>query len=121
MALEDNIENAPLRMAKGQKSYNGLKVSAGQIMEEMNTDLRWPYCMETYKVMFKDATIAPALNLMEMDIAKAEWLVKIPEGHEDDLKEKAKFLETVIEDMEHTWNDFIRQAATFNRYGLCPC
>ena len=65
-------------------------------------------------------TIAPALNLMEMDIAKAEWLVKIPEGHEDDLKEKAKFLETVIEDMEHTWNDFIRQAATFNRYGFAP-
>lgn len=120
MALEENIENAPLRMAKGQKSYNGLKVSAGQIMEEMNQDLRWPYCMETYKVMFKDATIAPALNLMEMDIAKAEWIVKIPEGHEDDLKEKAKFLETVIDDMEHTWNDFIRQAATFNRYGFAP-
>jgi hypothetical protein len=120
MALEDNIENAPLRMAKGQKSYNGLKVSAGQIMEEMNTDLRWPWCMETYKVMFKDATIAPALNLMEMDIGKAEWVVKIPEGYEEQLKEKADFLRSVMSDMEHTWNDFIRQSATFNRYGFAP-
>lgn len=120
MALEDNIENAPLRMAKGQKSYNGLKVSAGQILEELNTDLRWPWCMETYKVMFKDATIAPALNLTEMDIAKAQWVVKIPEGYEEELREKADFLESVMGDMDHTWNDFIRQSATFNRYGFAP-
>ena len=121
MALEElQDDNAPLRMAKGQKSFNGLHVLSGQILEDCNQDLRWPYCMETYKQMFKDATISPALNFMEMQIAKTSWKVKIPEGHEEQLAEKAKFLESVMTDMEHTWNDFIRRAATFNRYGFAP-
>lgn len=121
MALEDTEDkNAPLRIAKGQRSYNGLNVISGQIYEECNADLRWPECMETYKLMCKDATIAPALNLMEMEIAKSEWTVKIPEGYDIELKEKADFLKSVMDDMEHTWNDFIRQAATINRYGFAP-
>lgn len=74
--------------------------------------------METYKLMAKDATVAPALNLMEMAIAKAEWGVRIPEGYEEELKDKAEFLKSCMDDMEHTWNDFIRAASTFNRYGF---
>lgn len=113
-------ETAPLKMQKQQMSYNGLAVIAGQIAEDCNNDLRWPDCMETYKLMAKDATVAPALNLMEMAIAKAEWSVRIPEGQETELSEKAKFLESCMNDMEHTWNDFIRSASTFNRYGFAP-
>lgn len=121
MALEEiQDDNAPLRMAKGQRSYNGLKVMAGQILEDCNQDLRWPYCMETYKMMFKDATISPSLNFMEMQIAKTEWKVKIPEGYEEQLKDKKDFLISVMNDMDHTWNDFIRRAATFSRYGFAP-
>lgn len=121
MALEDSQENnTSLRIVKGQKSFNGLKVISGQIYEDCNADLRWPQCMTTYKAMCKDATIAPALNYMEMEISKVEWKVKIPEGYDDELKEKAEFLTSVMNDMEHTWNDFIRRAATFNRYGFAP-
>lgn len=121
MALENKDEqNAPLRIAKGQRSYNGLNVISGQIYEECNADLRWPECMETYKLMCKDATIAPALNLMEMEIAKSEWTVKVPEGYDEQLRDKAEFLKSIMDDMEHTWNDFIRQAATINRYGFAP-
>lgn len=121
MALENTEENtAPLRMAKGQRSFNGLNVIAGTIEEECNADLRWPQCMETYKLMCKDATIAPALNLMEMEIAKSEWTVKIPEGYDTELAQKAAFLTSIMDDMEHTWNDFIRQAATINRFGFAP-
>lgn len=111
---------APLKLAKGQMSYNGLRVIAGQILEDCNFDLVWPQCIETYKQMAKDATISPALNLMEMSIAKAEWHVRIPEGYDKELSEKARFLETVMRDMETPWNDFIRSAATFSRYGFAP-
>lgn len=121
MALENTEEsNTPLRLVKGQRSFNGLNVLAGQIQEECNADLQWPSCMETYKLMCKDATIAPALNIMEMEIAKSEWTVKIPEGFDVQLREKADFLISIMHDMEHTWNDFIRQAATINRFGFAP-
>lgn len=117
MALD---EQAPLRLQDQQVSYNSLAVRSGRIQEDCNEDLKWPNCMETYKLMLKDATISPALNLMEMSIAKAEWQVRIPEGYETELKDKADFIQSVMEDMDSTWGDFIRTASTFNRYGFAP-
>lgn len=118
---EKLADTAPLTMRNlGQISHNALRVVAGQVMEECNQDLRWPYCMQTYKLMAKDSTIAPALTLMELNIAKVNWTVKIPEGYEDELKEKAEFLRSVMNDMDHTWSDFIKRTATFNRFGFAP-
>lgn len=117
----DDQKQAPLTSRnRGQMSYNSLRVIAGRILEECNQDLRWPYCMETYKRMAKDSTIAPALTLMEMNIAKVNWNVKVPEGYEDELKEKAEFVRSVMNDMDHTWSDFIKRTATFNRFGFAP-
>jgi hypothetical protein len=108
------------RLKLGQASYNGLWTAAGQIVEECHSELRWPQCMQTYKKMAKDATIAPALNLVEMAIARVPWTVKIPEGYEDQLKDKAEFLRQVMNDMDHSWGSFIRQATSFNRFGFAP-
>lgn len=111
-------KSAPLRMARGQQSYNGLQVISGKVMEECNRDLRWPQCMTTYKNMFKDATIAPALAIMEMNISKVKWTVKVPEGKEAKLESKAKFLRQVMDDMDVSFEDFIKSVATFNRFGF---
>ena len=108
------------RLKLGQSSFNGLWTAAGTIVEECNSELRWPMCMQTYKKMAKDATIAPALNLVEMAIARVPWSVKIPEGYEEQLKDKAEFLRQVMNDMDHSWGSFIRQATSFNRFGFAP-
>ncbi len=102
----------------GQKSYSGLNVIAGQIMEDASTDLRWPQAMQTYKEMSRDATISPALNLVEMAIRQVPWRVKVPAGMEATLKEEAEFLRQVMHDMDHTWSEFIARAATHNRFGF---
>lgn len=124
MALEEikglSAETEALKISMPQKSYSGLAVRAGVIAEECNKDLTWPECMKTYKEMAKDAIISPALNLMEMSIAKAEWHVRIPEGYEKELSAKAKFLESVMKDMEDPWNSAISSIATFSRYGFAP-
>jgi hypothetical protein len=129
MAEDVEIKNAempeagslpPLRIEKGRVSYNGLVATAGQIEEECNLDLVWPQCMGTYKAMLKDSTISSTLNQTEMQIAKVTWKIRIPEGHEEELKAKARFLETIMEDMEHSWVDFIRRCSSFNRFGFAP-
>ncbi|UZS00917.1 portal protein [Pseudomonas phage vB_PsaM_M1] len=106
------------RMRLSQVSYNGLNVFSGNIFEECSHELRWPHCMQTYKNMAKDATIAPALNLVEMAIARVPWHIRIPEGYEDQLKDKATFIKQCINDMDHSWGSFIRQVVSFNRYGF---
>ncbi|MGL5012981.1 MAG: phage portal protein family protein [Bacteroidales bacterium] len=106
------------RMRLSQVSYNGLNVFSGNIFEECAYELRWPQCMQTYKNMAKDATIAPALNLVEMAIARVPWHIRIPEGYEDQLQDKATFIKQCINDMDHSWGSFIRQVVSFNRYGF---
>tara|TARA_Y100000114_G_C11764120_1_gene332395 strand:- start:68873 stop:70360 length:1488 start_codon:yes stop_codon:yes gene_type:complete len=126
MAEERELNSPPLtqgdesipRIRLGQISYNGLNVFAGNVYENCNSDLRWPKAIFTYKKMAQDATIAPALSLVEMAIARVPWTVKIPEGYEDELKDKAEFLRQCMNDMDHSWGHFIRQCVTFNRYGF---
>lgn len=124
---EANLEESPTlttgddpipRMRLGQVSFNGLNVFSGNIYEECQYDLRWPQAIQTYKNMAKDATIAPALNLVEMAIARVPWTIRIPEGYEDQLKDKADFVRQVMNDMDHSWGSFIRQVVSFNRYGF---
>ena len=116
--LTQGEDNTIPRIRLSQMSYNGLNVFSGNVYEDCNAELRWPNAIFTYKKMAKDATIAPALSLVEMAIARVPWSIKIPEGYEDQLKDKAEFLRQCMNDMEHSWGHFIRQCVTFNRYGF---
>lgn len=119
MAEAKNQADADIpTMSLGQKSYSGLNVISGQIMEDANSDLRWPQAMQTYKEMSRDATISPALNLVEMAVRQVPWTVKVPNGKEQELKEQKEFLEQMMHDMEHPFSTFIARAATHNRFGF---
>lgn len=107
-------------ITKGEIGYTGLTVLGGEVLEECSRELRWPECIKTFQKMEKDGTIAPALELVEMMMARVPWHVKIPEGYEEQLKQKAEFLRQNMDDMEMPWSTFIKQASTFNRYGFAP-
>ena len=109
-----------VNMPEQRLSYNALRVIGGRISEECNSDLSYPRSIDTYKMMFKDATIAPAMTYMEMSIAQAEWDVKAPEGCSEETKKRTEIIRSMMHDMESTWTDFIRNAATHNRYGFAP-
>ena len=112
----NEVDIPPLRLS--EQGFNGLKVVAGIPYEECQRELAFPQSIQTFKKMAKDGTIAPALNLVEMMIARVPWEVKIPKGYEDELESKANFLRQNMNDMEHSWESFIRQCASFNRYGF---
>ncbi|MNK14301.1 hypothetical protein D3C87_324010 [compost metagenome] len=105
-------------LAYGETGYNGLIVLGGDILEECQEELRFPEALNTYKKMAKDGAIAPALEMVERMIADVPWSVKIPEGYEEKLKDKAQFLIQNMNDMDHSWNSFIQQVVSFNRYGF---
>lgn len=131
VAVQSNVDGppngeAPLEkggneipnITKGEIGYTGLTVLGGEVLEECSRELRWPECIKTFKKMEKDGTIAPALELVEMMIARVPWHVKVPEGFEEELEHKAQFLRQNMDDMEAPWTTFIKQASTFNRYGF---
>lgn len=118
MAEEKNAADNIPTISLGQKSYSGLNVISGQIAEDANIDLRWPRAMQTYKLMSQDATISPALNLVEMAVRQVPWTIKVPPGKEEQLKEQTLFLQEMMNDMDHPFSTFIARAATHNRYGF---
>jgi len=115
--LEQGSNEIPT-IAYREQGYNGIVSLGGQIFEECSHELRWPFAIETYKKMAKDAAISPALELVETMIARVPWDVKIPEGYEEELADKANYLKQVMVDMDHDWQSMIKQAATFKRYGF---
>ena len=112
-------DNPVPNLVLGEKGYSGLNVLGGNILEECQHELRFPESIQTFKKMSKDGAIAPALELVEMMIARVPWTVTIPEGYEQSLKPQAEYLKQVMGDMDHSWKSFIKQAVSFNRYGFC--
>jgi hypothetical protein len=102
----------------GEQGFSGLTILGGRVLEECSHELRWPQCIDTYKRMAKDGAIAPALELVEMMIARVPWTVKVPEGYEEKLKFQANYLRQVKDDMDHSWDAAIKQIVSFNRYGF---
>lgn len=119
ISLEAGDNEVPT-LSLGEAGYNGLRVLGGEILEECSHELRWPQAMQTFKRMEKDGAIAPALAYVEMMISRVDWTVKIPEGYEEQLKDKAIYMRQVMNDMEHDFKSFIKQAVSFNRYGFAP-
>lgn len=111
-------ENETPTLTMGETGFTGLLTLSGSVMEECSHELRWPEAINTYKRMAKDGAIAPALELVEMMIARVPWTVKIPEGYEEQLKDKANFVRQCINDMDQDFQSFIKQVVSYNRYGF---
>ena len=117
VSLESGDNETPT-LTMGETGFTGLLTLSGQVMEECSHELRWPEAIDTYKRMAKDGAIAPALELVEMMIARVPWTVKIPEGYEEQLKDKANFVRQCMEDMDEDFQSFIKQVVSYNRYGF---
>ena len=113
----DSREGAP-KIRLSQMGNNGVRVIAGHIAEEENRALRWPFAMQTYSQMLKDATIAPAIAAIEGAIAQVPWNVVATPGKEEEQAAQVKFLKQVMVDMESPFREAIRYMATHNSYGF---
>lgn len=113
----DSREGAP-KIRLSQMGNNGVRVIAGHIAEEENRALRWPFAMQTYSQMLKDATIAPAIAAIEGAIAQVPWNVVATPGKEEEQAAQVKFLKQVMVDMESPFRETIRYMATHNSYGF---
>ncbi len=112
-------DNAPLRLRMGEVGQTGMITLGGQVQLETDRwELQWPYCINTFSKMKNNAVIAPALHLVEMQIARVGWKVKTKRGASAEAKKRAKYLEQVLHDMDNSLFSTIREAASFNTYGF---
>lgn len=106
------------RFQMSEMGYAGLKVSAGIPHEEMKKELQFPQSIVTFKQMSHHSTIAAALSLYDMMISKVKWRVKPVEGASNKETQDAKFIQECMNDMEHSWMDFVQEAGSMKPYGF---
>ena len=95
----------------------GLKRSAGYINEEFLPALRGRKAVQVFREMSENDPIVGAL-LFAVDrlLRQINWRVE-PASHKDEDKQAAEFLESCMEDMSHTWDEFISEILTMLPYG----
>lgn len=117
LKLETGDNKVPA-MVYGETGYTGLVTLGGRVWDDCQKELRWPRAYHTFKEMSTDSSVHPSLEFVEGKIAEAKWKVRIPKGYEKQLKDKALFLEQQMDDMDQSWLSYIKQIASFNRYGF---
>lgn len=106
------------RFQLSEVGYNGLKISAGLIHEEMKRELQFPASIVTYKQMAYDSVIAAALSYYEHMMLKSRFTFKAHPKANAEQQEYAEFMQDCLDDMDHSWQDFVQEVASMNIYGF---
>lgn len=109
----------PERFKLGEMGNLGLRIFNGVTNGELRRELDFPNNLQTYKEMQQHSTINASLTLFETIIGKANWIFKEPEKATEEEKKQCKFINEMMQDMEHSWADFIKDALSVNAYGFC--
>lgn len=109
----------PSKVRLGEMSTVGLRISDGRIYEESRLELAWPESNFTYKKMMYDATIQSAHNAIKSMIRRIKWNVKSGDSEDSstEVDDQVKFIKQCMDDMEHSWSDFINEVLSILIYG----
>jgi hypothetical protein len=96
---------------------SGFRTAAGVIYEERLTRLTPERMRETFRQMVDtDPVIGAIMLAIEQTMRSVEWKVD-PEDESDQAKRDADFIYECMDDMSHTWQDFISDVLTMLTYG----
>ena len=110
-ATRHNVKHNPVGVV-------GMRESSGIIEEEFLRELRWPQAGAVYQEMASnDAVVGASLYLIETLIRSVKWKA-IPAGTSTEDKEAADFLNSCMNDMEDSWDDFICEVLSMLTYGF---
>jgi hypothetical protein len=119
MAKKPETKEASIpRMRMSELGTIGLATASGHVLEECKKDLRFPQSVKTFKEMGYDATISSAIGIYEMMMKRVEWDVVYPPGASEEQKQRALFIRQCMNDMEHSWKEFIGEITSYITYGF---
>jgi len=116
-ADRDYLEQAEQINALGEIGRTGLKRTAGYVDEEFLPVLKGTRAVKIYREMAdNDPLVGALLFTITQLVRNVEWTVQ-PGGKSKEDEEISEFIKSCMDDMEHTWADFIGEALTCLIYG----
>lgn len=95
----------------------GLKRSSGYVYEEFLRQLQGPRAISIYREMASnDPVVGAILFAIDMLIRQVEWSVESADDSQA-AQEQKEFLEECMQDMSHTWTDFVSEVMSMLPFG----
>lgn len=137
MATKKKVEKyrLPARQVAGmaEVGYTGLNQSAGTLREEFHPELTGRGALRIYKEMwYNDAIVNAIMFAVTMLIRSAKWRARPwappaeiaannePPEPTPKAKKDAWFLTSCMDDMSHTWEDFVAEVLSMLIFGYSP-
>ena len=106
------------RISLQEQGFTGLKHINGIIIEDTNRAFRYPSFLKVVAEAKNDAVLASAMNVYRMFLSRVKWKVVPPEDATPVQIERARFVESLMYDMEHDWGSFIEDVTEYLWYGF---
>lgn len=107
-------------MAFSDIGSSGLRQYSGWVREEFLPQLAGRESARVYREMQDNsATIGALIYAINATVRKIAWRVE-PKGDDAESSYQAEFIEGCMEDMSHTWSDFITESLSMLGYGYAP-
>lgn len=106
------------RFKLGETGYLGLNIFSGVSNDEIKKELNFPGSIKTFKEMSYHSAVNSSLTLFDSIISKATWSFKPPKDATEEEKTQCKIVESMMQDMDHTWSEFIRDVLSMNIFGF---
>lgn len=104
--------------AKSELGSSGSHVNTGFEYEEFLPQLRGSRAIRKYREMRdNDAIVGAVLFAIDMLLRAVEWRVD-PSDESEAAATEAEFVESLFDDMSHTFEDFISEVLSFLPYGF---
>ena len=117
-ALQPDAGSIVPRIKLGEQGVLGLKTSNKRILEEAQAAFRYPAFINTVNEMRNNPTVGAAMNVYRMMMSRVKWCVEPPTESTDVDIERAEIIRSMMDDMEHTWSNFIESVIPYLEYGF---
>lgn len=105
----------------GEIGYNGFRTSRGIPNNETEPELRFPKSIKTFNKMSKNSVVNASEGLFGAILDKVTPIVVPVVDATEEEKKQAEIIKQAIDDMDHSWGEFIQNAYTSWKYGFSLC
>lgn len=116
--IKKDFGETPSRFKLAETGYLGLRHYNGITRDELQRELAFPQNLVTFKQMSEHSTINSSLGLFDTILSKAQWKFNPPDEPTPEETKQAKIINEMMQDMDSSWVDFIRDCLSMNTYGF---
>jgi hypothetical protein len=118
VATKKLLQDTPDRFRLSEMGNLGLSVFGGVPQSELKRELNFPNNIVTYKAMANHSAVNSALTLFDNLVGKASWNMVPPKDASDEEMKQCESIQEMLHDMDHTWDEFIRDVLSMNLFGF---